>query len=49
MNIGLCKSCGTAFDPAEIDDGYCLGCQPDSGEIEEPPAVDWDRVTGDCV
>ena len=29
MDIGLCKSCGGAYDPEEIDDGYCLGCSPE--------------------
>jgi len=29
LEVGLCKSCGDAYDAAEIDDGYCLGCSPE--------------------
>ena len=50
MNIGLCKSCGNAFDMDEINDGFCLDCAPDAGAImsmEEPPKVDWNAL-GDC-
>jgi hypothetical protein len=51
MRLGLCKDCGKVFDEEDLTDGYCAGC-PASDPIElqeEPPAVDWDRVTGDCV
>ena len=50
MRVDLCQSCGSAFDADEINDGFCLLCQPDAGAVlslEEPPKVDWNAL-GDC-
>jgi hypothetical protein len=29
MKVDLCQSCGSAFDADEINDGFCLMCQPE--------------------
>jgi hypothetical protein len=47
MNIGLCKSCGDAYDAEEVNDGYCLNCAPDAGDLEEPE-MDMSKLVGDC-
>lgn len=50
MKIEICQNCGNAFDPQDMDMGFCFNCQPDAGAVlslEEPPKVDWNAL-GDC-
>ena len=36
MKVDLCKSCGSAFDMDEVNDGYCLNCAPDEPKLCAP-------------
>ena len=55
IETGLCKSCGNGYDkPADVEDyGYCGNCAGDAAAVlsmaEEPPALDWVDMEGDCV
>lgn len=43
IDVAVCKCCGKAYAPYELENGFCYMCE----DSEEPAKIEWEEADED--